>query len=93
MHHAGAGSPTRCAGVLEEGDIGPGAAGLVRVEEVVHGGVVLVHGLLDEPKPEHARVEVDVPGASPVMQVTWWIPSSFTTSRQSTQATGSPRVK
>ena len=29
---------------------------------MVDGRVVLVHGLLHEPKPEHAGVEVDVPG-------------------------------
>jgi hypothetical protein len=33
---------------------------LVGVEEVIDGRVVLVDGLLDEPEPEDARVEVDV---------------------------------
>jgi hypothetical protein len=33
---------------------------LVGVEEVVDGGVVLVHRLLDHPQPQDARVEVDV---------------------------------
>ena len=38
----------------------PGAPGLVRVEEVVDGRVVLVDRLLHEPQAEDARVEVDV---------------------------------
>ena len=33
---------------------------LVAVVEVVDVGLVEVHGLLDQPQPEHARVEVDV---------------------------------
>ena len=60
MHHPVAGAPGRRAGVLEEGDVGAGAAALVGVEEVVDGRVVLVHGLLDEPQPERAGVELDV---------------------------------
>ena len=55
----------------------PGAALLVGVEEVVDGRVVLVDRLLDQAQTEHAGVEVDVPGASPVIAVMWWIPSSF----------------
>ena len=48
------------ARVLEEGQVGAGAALLVGVEQVVDGRIVLVDGLLDHPQPEHARVEVDV---------------------------------
>ena len=36
-------------------------AGLVAVVEVVGAGVVEVDGLLDEPEPERAGVELDVP--------------------------------
>ena len=42
------------ARVLEERDVGAGAALLVRVEEVVDGRVVLVDRLLDQPQSEHA---------------------------------------
>ncbi len=38
----------------------PGRALLVRVEEVVDGGVVLVHGLLHQAQSQHPRVEVEV---------------------------------
>ena len=38
----------------------PGAALLVRVEEVVDARLVLVDRLLDHPQPERAGVEVDV---------------------------------
>ena len=62
VHHAGAGPATAGARVLEERDVGAGAALLVRVEEVVDGRVVLVDGLLDHAQAEHARVEVDVAG-------------------------------
>ena len=48
--------------VLEERDVGARVSLLVRIEEVVDGRVVLVDGLLDEPQPEDAGVEVDVPG-------------------------------
>src|SRR5918994_2902263 len=44
-------------GPVEEGDLGPRIANLVSVEEVVGGDVVLIHRLLDEPQPEHVRVE------------------------------------
>ena len=54
--------PAARAGVLEEGDVGAGAALLVGVEEVVDGRIVLVDRLLDQPEAEHARVEVHVPG-------------------------------
>ena len=60
VDHAGAGSPSARARVLEEGDVGTGAALLVCIEEVVDRRVVLVHRLFDETKTEHARVEVDV---------------------------------
>ena len=58
----GARAAGRGARVLEERDVGAGRALLVGVEEVVDGRVVLVDGLLHEPQPEHAGVEVDVPG-------------------------------
>ena len=77
MDHARA-RPPRCgARVLEERQVHPRRAVLVAVEEVVHGGVVLVDGPLDHPQAEHAGVEVDVGGASAVMAVMWWTPSSF----------------
>ena len=38
----------------------PGAARAVRIEQVVGARIVLVDGLLDQPQPEHARVEVEV---------------------------------
>ena len=46
--------------VLEEGQVGAGLP-IVGVEQVVDGRVVLVHGLLDQPKPQHTGVEVEVP--------------------------------
>ena len=60
VHHPRPGAPATRAGVLEEGDVAPGATDLVGVEEVVDRRVVLVHRLLDEPEAEHARVEIDV---------------------------------
>jgi hypothetical protein len=45
---------------LEEREVGPGAALLVGVEEVVDGRLVLVDGLLHQPQAQHSRVEVDV---------------------------------
>ena len=62
MHHAGAGLAAPCARILEEGDVRARAAVLVRVEEVVDRGVVLVDRLLDEAEAEHPCVEVDVTG-------------------------------
>ena len=62
VHHPRAGPAAAGARVLEERDVGSGAAGLVGVEEVVDGRVVLVDGLLDHAQAEHARVEVDVAG-------------------------------
>src|SRR5215211_7543822 len=44
-------------GPVEECDLGPRIANLVSVEEVVGGEVVLIYRLLDEPQPEHVRVE------------------------------------
>ena len=61
VHHAGSGAAATSPGVLEERDVASGRPVLVGVEEVVDGRVVLVHGLLHEPKSEHAGVEVDVP--------------------------------
>ena len=58
--HARTGPSRPRARVLEERDVVPRRALLVAVEEVVHGRIVLVDALLDEPQPEHARVEVDV---------------------------------
>src|SRR3954465_6866375 len=60
VHHPGAGAPRNRARVFKEGDVGPRITGLVRVEQVVDGRVVLVDRLLDEPQAEHPRVEVDV---------------------------------
>ena len=61
VHHAGAGAARSCVRILEERDVGAGAALLVGVEEVVDGRVVLVHRLLHEPQAERARVVLDVP--------------------------------
>ncbi len=67
--------PGSRAGVLEERDVGAGGALLVGVEQVVDARVVLVDRLLDQPQTQHARVEVDVARASPVIRVMWWMPS------------------
>ena len=61
----GPGPPAREARVLEEGDVGAGAALLVRVEEVIDGRVVLVDRLLHQPEAEHAGIEVHVLPARP----------------------------
>ena len=60
MDHALAGAAGRRPGVFEEGQVEAGAAGVIAIEEVVDGGVVLVDGLLDHPEPEHPGVEIDV---------------------------------
>ena len=60
VHHAGARAARRGAGVLEEREVGAGAALLVGVEQVVDGRVVLVDRLLHQPQAEHPRVEVEV---------------------------------
>ena len=52
--------PARDPRVLEEGDVRAWVAGLVGVEQVIDGGVVLVDRLLHQPQPEDAGVEVDV---------------------------------
>ena len=62
MDHPVAGATGRGARVLEEGQVHPGRAVLVAVEEVVDGRVVLVDRALDHPQAEQARVELDVPG-------------------------------
>ena len=62
VHHPGAGPAAAGARILEERDVGAGAALLVGVEEVIDGRVVLVDSLLDESQSEHAGVEVDVAG-------------------------------
>src|SRR4051812_37443546 len=61
VHHPGARSPPARVRVLEEREVGPRGAVLVRVEEVVDGRVVLVDGLLDHPQAQQPHVEVDVP--------------------------------
>ena len=60
VDHALARASERGARVLEEGEVETRLRVLVAVEEVVDSRVVLVHGLLDHPQPEHARVEVDI---------------------------------
>src|SRR5579859_249091 len=60
VDHPLAGAPWRRARVLEERQVHPRAARVVAVEEVIDGGIVLVHGLLDQAKAELSRVEVDV---------------------------------
>src|SRR3712207_8499664 len=50
----------RSARVLEERQVEARRALLVAVEQVVDRRVVLVDGLLDQPHPHDARVEVDV---------------------------------
>ena len=62
VHHPRARPARDRAWVLEEGEVAAGASDLVRVEQVVDGRIVLVDRLLDEPEPEDARVEVEVPG-------------------------------
>ena len=54
--------PRRAPGYSKKVMSEPALAGLVGVEQVVDGRVVLVHGLLHQAQPEDARVEVDVPG-------------------------------
>jgi hypothetical protein len=61
VNHPVAGPPLGDPRVLEEGDVGAGIALLVGVEEVVDGGVVLIHRLLHQPQSQRAGVEVDVP--------------------------------
>ncbi len=60
VDHAAACAARTRVWILEERDVAAGAAFLVCVEEVVDGGIVLVHRLLDETQTEHADVEVDV---------------------------------
>src|SRR3981081_427820 len=52
------------SGVLpgEKSEDGAGMSRLVAVVEVVGAGIVEVDGLLHEPQPQRARVEVEVPG-------------------------------
>ena len=76
VHHPGAGAARDRARVLEERQLGAGVALLVGEEQVVDGRVVLVDRLGDQAQAQHARVEVDVPAASPVIAVMWWMPSS-----------------
>ncbi len=44
----------------EEGEDGAGRAGLITEIEVIGAGIVEVHGLLDQPQAERARVEVEI---------------------------------
>src|SRR5262245_59936901 len=60
VHHPGPGPAAPDPWVLEERDVAPWRAFLVRVEQVVDGRVVLVDRLLDEPEPEDAGVEIRV---------------------------------
>ena len=60
VNHPRARAPAGGSRVLEERDVRARAPGLVRVEEVVDGRVVLIDGLLHEPEAEDARVEVHV---------------------------------
>jgi hypothetical protein len=60
VDHALTGTAARGARILEERQVEAGLRVLVPVEEVIDRGVVLVDGPLDHPKPEDARVEVDV---------------------------------
>lgn len=45
---------------VEEGEIGARCGFAIGIEEVVGRGVVLVHGLLDQPQTQHLRVEVKI---------------------------------
>src|SRR5262249_14462803 len=53
VHHAATGAAGTGLRILEEREVAAGAALLVRVEEVVDGRVVLVHGLLHQAEPEY----------------------------------------
>ncbi len=61
VHHPGARPSGNRPRVLEEGEVRAGASDLVAVEQVVDARVVLVDRLRGEAKPQHPRVEVDVP--------------------------------
>ena len=76
VDHAVARAAERGAGELEEREDRAGRPGLVAEVQVVDVGLVEVDRLLHQPQPEQARVEVDVPGASAVIAVTWCRPSS-----------------
>jgi hypothetical protein len=60
VHHPGTGLAATHAWILEKRDVAAGCPGLVGVEEVVDGRVVLIHRLLDESEAQDTRVEVDV---------------------------------
>ena len=60
VDHPRAGPAGARVRILEERDVRARGAFLVRVEEVVDGGVILVDRLLHHPQPEHPHVEVDV---------------------------------
>ena len=62
VDHPVARAPAREPRVLEERQVAAGARRGLGVEEVVDGRVVLVDGLLDQPKSEHPHVELDVGG-------------------------------
>ena len=60
VDHARPGAAGRRVGELEEGQDRAGRAPLVAVIQVVDVRGVEVDRLLDQPQPEHARVEVDI---------------------------------
>src|SRR5207249_4680386 len=62
VDHPGACTAPHQAWIFKEGEVGPGASVLVRVEEVVDGGVVLVDRLLDQAHAHDAGVEADILG-------------------------------
>ncbi len=62
VDHSSARAAPDQARVLEEREVSARAAILVRIEQVIDGGVVLVDSLLDQPEAHDARVEQDVPG-------------------------------
>ena len=60
VDHPCAGAPAQGARVLEEGEVGPGRAIFIGVEQVVDVRVVLVHRLGDQAQAEDAGVEGQV---------------------------------
>src|SRR5450631_2865408 len=60
VDHPGPCTSSRHPRVFKEGHISSGAGLLVRVEEVIDGGVVLVDRLLDQPKAEYAGIKSHV---------------------------------
>src|ERR1700694_4420209 len=60
VHHPGTRLAPGSAWVLKKCQVGAGAGVFVGVEEVVHGGVVLVDALLDEAQTKYTGIEIDV---------------------------------